>query len=105
MNRIALVIGNSAYVNVSKLNNPKNDANDIASVLHKLDSIAIQKILWHIYFYANLRLQVRNDFFPSRQRESEMLLSSNKECNSYLRRRSIREREDIVVRLIAPWAY
>jgi len=37
MNRIALVIGNSEYMNVGKLNNPKNDANDIESVLHKLD--------------------------------------------------------------------
>lgn len=37
MNRIALVIGNSNYLNVKKLNNPKNDANDIESVLHKLD--------------------------------------------------------------------
>lgn len=37
MNRIALVIGNSNYLNVSKLNNPKNDANDIEGVLHKLN--------------------------------------------------------------------
>lgn len=37
MDRIALVIGNSDYLNVDKLNNPKNDANDIESVLHKLD--------------------------------------------------------------------
>lgn len=36
-NKLALVIGNSEYQNVGKLNNPKNDANDIASVLHKLD--------------------------------------------------------------------
>lgn len=36
-NRIALVIGNSDYLNVDKLNNPKNDANDIESVLRKLD--------------------------------------------------------------------
>ena len=43
-NRSALVIGNSNYVNVSKLNNPKNDANDIESVLHKLD-FDVTKIL------------------------------------------------------------
>ena len=36
-NRSALVIGNSDYLNVKKLNNPKNDANDIESVLRKLD--------------------------------------------------------------------
>ena len=34
-NRVALVIGNSEYQNVGKLNNPKNDANDISSVLVK----------------------------------------------------------------------
>ena len=34
--RIALVIGNSNYRFVGKLNNPQNDANDIESVLHKL---------------------------------------------------------------------
>ena len=32
MDRIALVIGNSDYSNVGKLNNPKNDADDIASM-------------------------------------------------------------------------
>ena len=37
MNRIALVIGNSDYMNVGKLHNPKNDANDIESVLLTLD--------------------------------------------------------------------
>ena len=37
MNRIALVIGNSNYTNVSKLGNPQNDANDIGSVLQKLN--------------------------------------------------------------------
>lgn len=37
MNRLALVIGNSDYLNVSKLNNPKNDANDIELVLQKLN--------------------------------------------------------------------
>lgn len=37
MDRIALVIGNSNYSSVSKLTNPKNDANDIESVLQKLN--------------------------------------------------------------------
>ena len=37
MDRIALVIGNSDYSNVSKLTNPKNDANDIECVLRKLN--------------------------------------------------------------------
>ena len=37
MDRIALVIGNSDYSNVVKLNNPKNDANDIACILEKLN--------------------------------------------------------------------
>ena len=37
MDRIALVIGNSDYSNVGKLNNPKNDADDIASILNKLN--------------------------------------------------------------------
>lgn len=37
MDRIALVIGNSDYLNVAKLNNPKNDANDIGNILHKLN--------------------------------------------------------------------
>ena len=37
MDRIALVIGNSDYSNVSKLANPKNDANDIECVLRKLN--------------------------------------------------------------------
>lgn len=36
-NRLALVIGNSDYANVKKLNNPKNDADDMASVLCSLD--------------------------------------------------------------------
>ena len=35
--RIALVIGNSEYQNVGKLNNPKNDAIDIETVLNKLN--------------------------------------------------------------------
>lgn len=37
MDRIALVIGNSEYVNTQKLINPKNDANDIELVLNKLN--------------------------------------------------------------------
>lgn len=37
MDRIALVIGNADYSNVGKLNNPKNDANDIESILRKLN--------------------------------------------------------------------
>lgn len=37
MDRLALIIGNSDYVYVPKLNNPKNDANDIESVLQKLN--------------------------------------------------------------------
>lgn len=37
MDRIALVIGNSAYVNVTPLHNPMNDANDIASILERLN--------------------------------------------------------------------
>ena len=36
MDRIALVIGNANYVHVNKLNNPTNDANDIACILEKL---------------------------------------------------------------------
>lgn len=43
MNRIALVIGNSNYQNVTKLKNPKNDANDIEKVLKKL-SFDVTKI-------------------------------------------------------------
>jgi uncharacterized caspase-like protein len=34
--RVALVIGNSAYVNTVKLENPKNDAADVAAALKKL---------------------------------------------------------------------
>ena len=34
--RIALVIGNSEYINVGRLNNPLNDANDIECVLKRL---------------------------------------------------------------------
>src|SRR5262245_18713186 len=34
--RVALVIGNSAYVNAAALRNPRNDASDIAETLKKL---------------------------------------------------------------------
>src|ERR1700754_864696 len=34
--RVALVIGNSAYVNANALRNPKNDAADIAAALRKV---------------------------------------------------------------------
>jgi hypothetical protein len=35
-NRVALVIGNAAYRNVTPLLNPRNDANDIAGSLTRL---------------------------------------------------------------------
>src|SRR5262249_61931980 len=35
-NRVALVIGNSAYQHTAKLDNPKNDAMDMAAVLKRL---------------------------------------------------------------------
>ena len=44
MNRVALVIGNSEYLNIGKLNNPKNDANDIASILGKLN-FDVEKVI------------------------------------------------------------
>ena len=44
MNRVALVIGNSEYLNTGKLNNPKNDANDIASILGKLN-FDVEKVI------------------------------------------------------------
>lgn len=44
MDRLALVIGNSDYSNVSKLNNPQNDANDIEHVLQKLN-FDVMKVL------------------------------------------------------------
>ena len=44
MNRVALVIGNSEYLNIGKLNNPKNDANDIASILDKLN-FDVEKVI------------------------------------------------------------
>ena len=37
MDRLALVIGNSDYTKVGKLNNPQNDANDMEKVLQKLN--------------------------------------------------------------------
>jgi len=44
MDRVALVIGNSDYLNVGKLNNPRNDANDIASILGKLN-FDVEKVI------------------------------------------------------------
>src|SRR5262245_14847814 len=35
--RIALVIGNSGYAHAQALRNPRNDANDLAQALQKLD--------------------------------------------------------------------
>lgn len=35
--RLALVIGNSNYIHVNKLNNPRNDANDLEGVLNRLN--------------------------------------------------------------------
>lgn len=40
--RVALVIGNSAYVNTQRLENPKNDAADIAATLKQLGFEVIQ---------------------------------------------------------------
>ena len=37
MDRLALVVGNSKYKSVNSLKNPKNDANDMASILEKLN--------------------------------------------------------------------
>jgi uncharacterized caspase-like protein len=34
--RVALVIGNAAYVHTGELNNPRNDANDFAAALGRL---------------------------------------------------------------------
>ena len=35
--RVALVVGNSEYAHASALRNPRNDANDLAELLKKLD--------------------------------------------------------------------
>jgi uncharacterized caspase-like protein len=40
--RVALVIGNSAYVNTPRLENPKNDAADLAAALRRLSFDVIQ---------------------------------------------------------------
>ena len=40
--RVALVIGNSAYVNTPRLENPKNDATDLAATLQQLGFEVIQ---------------------------------------------------------------
>ena len=42
--KYALVIGNGAYTNITKLNNPVNDANDMASALQSL-GFTVDKIL------------------------------------------------------------
>jgi TPR repeat protein len=42
--RVALVIGNSAYVHVAKLPNPRNDAKDIAAVLRRLGFEVVEGI-------------------------------------------------------------
>lgn len=44
MDRIALVVGNSEYKHVTKLKNPKNDANDISQILTSLGFVV------NIYF-------------------------------------------------------
>ncbi|MBO6932164.1 MAG: caspase family protein, partial [Roseibium sp.] len=43
-NRVALVIGNSAYVHAAALPNPQNDANDVAAKLEALDFEVIKGI-------------------------------------------------------------
>ena len=47
--RFALVIGNSKYKNVDKLSNPKNDADDMAKALKKLN--------FKVYEYTNISYQ------------------------------------------------
>jgi len=42
--KFALVIGNGAYANITKLNNPVNDANDMAAVLQGL-GFTVEKVL------------------------------------------------------------
>jgi uncharacterized caspase-like protein len=42
--RVALVIGNAAYRNVSALLNPRNDANDIAASLTRLN-FSVSKVI------------------------------------------------------------
>jgi len=42
--KYALVIGNGAYANITKLNNPVNDANDMAAALHEL-GFTVEKVL------------------------------------------------------------
>ena len=39
--RVALVIGNSAYKNTPRLENPRNDANDVAATLKKLGFVVV----------------------------------------------------------------
>jgi uncharacterized caspase-like protein len=42
--KYALVIGNGAYTNITKLNNPVNDANDVAAALQGL-GFTVDKVL------------------------------------------------------------
>lgn len=42
--RVALVIGNGAYRNVTQLPNPRNDANDIAASLKRLN-FSVNKVI------------------------------------------------------------
>src|SRR5262249_32460751 len=77
--RVALVIGNSEYVHTPRLANPKNDAADIAAVLHNLGFTVLEgrdldKVAMHhkirdfaqaligadvgLFFYAGHGLQV-----------------------------------------------
>lgn len=44
LNKIALVVGNAAYVNALPLANPLNDANDVCAALKKLDFEVICKL-------------------------------------------------------------
>src|SRR6266705_4819089 len=77
--RVALVIGNSAYQHTARLDNPKNDATDIAAVLKQLGfqviegfdldkvafdrkvrdfSVALRTAEAGVFFYAGHGLQV-----------------------------------------------
>ena len=42
--KFALVIGNGAYTNITRLNNPVNDANDMAAALQGL-GFTVEKVL------------------------------------------------------------
>ena len=65
MDRIALVVGNSNYSNVGKLVNPVNDANDIESVLKKLNfdvTKVIDATLTDIQQAVNTYLQALDEY-------------------------------------------